>query len=206
MSLQSLARMALPLAYSFMLSACGGNSSSSERDLTLGGLACPDLYDPVCALTQEDAEFQYQTFSNSCYASRDGANVVFGSRCGALENEVSGASQAIIVHESIDQLPEASSDITVLDSEITGDVATLTIEHGGGCGEHRFDLHVAPPFMESWPLQIHGRLTHETDDTCLAAITTAVNIDLLPLKNLYRTSYGDEPGEIMIPQVGLYQF
>lgn len=207
MSLQPLARTALSLICGLILTACGGNSTSSENDALLGGLACPDVYDPVCALTKDDnGHHRYQTFGNGCQAQVRGAKVAFESRCGALENKTSNASQAVIVHDSIGQLPEASTGFTILDSEITDDVAKLIIEHGGGCGEHRFDLHVAPPFMESWPLQIHGRLTHETDDTCLAAITTAVNIDLLPLKNLYRMSYDDGPGEIMIPQVGLYQF
>src|SRR5690606_4043898 len=108
--------------------------------------------------------------SNSCEASNKNAQVSFEGQCDAIEGEITQASQPIIIHSAIDDLPEAASDLTIIDSEIDQHIATITFQHGGGCGEHAINLHVAPPFMESWPLQIHSRLTHQTDDLCKALI------------------------------------
>lgn len=205
---QPFINVMLAITCAVTLVACGGNNTHSENPSRNDNddSACITVYEPVCALSEENGKYRYQTFGNRCVANLENAEVSFEAECGALEDEGSEASQPVIVHESVDQLPENSSGVTVLESEISQDVAQLTVEHSGGCGEHRFDLHVAPPFMESWPLQINARLTHETDDTCEALITTDVSIDLLPLKNLYHMNYDSESGEIQIPHVGLYQF
>ncbi|MDQ2076400.1 hypothetical protein [Marinimicrobium sp. ABcell2] len=207
MNLQPLASTALSLTCGLMLVACGGSSAPSDvYNASDENFACPDVYQPVCGLAGDNGQYRYQTFSNRCFAKLGDAYVSFESACGALEDEVTEVSQPLIVQGGIEQLPESSTSITVLDSEIIQDVAQLTLEHSGGCDVHHFGLNVAPPFMESWPLQIHGRLTHETEDTCEAVVISQVSIDLLPLKNLYRMSYKSESGEIMIPYVGLYQF
>ncbi|WP_157960343.1 hypothetical protein [Marinimicrobium alkaliphilum] len=157
-------------------------------------------------MADDNGEYRYRTFGNTCEATVEDAIVSFQSVCGELEDELAEASRPIVVHDSIEQLPKSSGGVTVLDSEISQDVAELVLEHSGGCDEHRFDLHVAPPFMESWPLQINTRLTHHTEDNCEAVVTTHVSIDLLPLKNLYHLNYNSDSGEIMIPYTGLYQF
>lgn len=38
-----------------------------------GGMACPDVYKPVCGLLADGSK---KTFSNSCYASISGFNIV----------------------------------------------------------------------------------------------------------------------------------
>lgn len=212
MNRQPLRRVVMPLIGVLALVACGGNSNSSESDRgtyssRTDNYACPTVHDPVCALAEKDGQHRYQTFSNSCFAWLEYAKVSFNDSCGALEDKPSTATQPVIVHDTVEQLPKASTSLTVIDSEISQNVATLTLQHNGGCAEDRFDLHVAPPFIESWPLQIQARLTHEIEDTCDATLATnTVKIDLQPLKNLYRMTYDSESGEIMIPPVGLYQF
>lgn len=206
--IQPFLSVTLAITCAVALFACGGSNTHSENRSRHynDDYACITVYEPVCGLIKENEQYRYQTFGNRCVANLESAEISFEADCGALEDKVSEASQPVIVHGSIDQLPENSSGVAVLDSEISQNVAQLTLQHGGGCGAHRFDLHVAPPFMESWPLQINARLTHETEDTCEALIITDVSIDLLPLKNLYHMSYDSESGEILIPHVGLYQF
>ncbi|HEY7884038.1 MAG TPA: hypothetical protein VIC08_03725 [Cellvibrionaceae bacterium] len=193
--------LVLTLALSLNLIGCGGDSDQHKPSW-----ACPTVYAPVCGLVAQGNSFQYQTFSNSCVASNKSAQISFEGQCEALEGQITQASQPIIIHKTIDDLPGAATSLEVVDSEINDHIAAVTVQYGGGCSEHAIHLHVAPPFMESWPLQIHARLTHQTDDSCEALITHTLSIDLLPLKELYHTNYQEDSGEIMIPEIGLYSF
>ena len=81
----------------------------------------------------------------------------------------------------------------VLDSvRIAGDVITLTIEYGGGCNEHEFELHMSPSaFMESMPVQANLFLRHvDFDDPCRAWFRRSISFDLRPVAQQYEISYG----------------
>lgn len=210
MKMQSFLGTTLAVTCAVTLTACGGSTPHPENYTRneVDDSACRTVYEPVCALAKDGNQYRYQTFGNRCAADLDSAEITFESECDALEDKVSEVSQPIVVHNTVTQLP-SSSDATLLDSEISQNVAHLTLEHGGCPGaNYRFELHVAPPFMESWPLQINARLTQQkqSEADCMALMRTDLSIDLLPLKNLYYMNYNSDTGEIFIPYAGLYQF
>ena len=81
--------------------------------------------------------------------------------------------------------------IIVREGTIQGDILTLTVSYGGGCGNHRFTLFWNPSFMESYPVQTNLFLQHDNlGDFCEAIITTAISFDIREIANEYRDVYG----------------
>lgn len=101
------------------------------------------------------------------------------------------------------QVASASSslrfDPAAIDSaSISGDVLTLHVSHGGGCAAHTFALHTAGVFLESLPVQVPARLSHDAaGDRCRALLQQVLRYDLTALRNLYQKAYGGR-GELIL--------
>lgn len=188
------------------LAACDGDDEPGDDVSEEDPIACPGVYDPVCGLTPQADDVQFQTFSNGCVAMVEGARVSFESECRELENQKPKAPSLVVVRNFENGLPDSSSSVELLESVIEGDIATLELRHGGGCADHSFTLNIALPFTESQPLQTNASLTHHTEDTCEALVTTRVEFDLRPLRQVFRQEFQEASGEIFVGDFGLYQF
>lgn len=83
------------------------------------------------------------------------------------------------------------------------DTLRLEIEHGGGCATHRFRLLIGQAFMESEPVQVRARLSHDAaGDVCRALVRPIRRIDLSPLREAYQRAYGVTSGRIVIHLAG----
>ncbi len=92
-----------------------------------------------------------------------------------------------------------SDPLTVESASISGDVLSVTVRFGGGCARHRIALLLGSAFMESFPVQVHARLAHDSGgDMCDALLTRTLTFDLTPLKQRYRSSYGAGAATIVI--------
>lgn len=100
--------------------------------------------------------------------------------------------------------------VVVREGTITGNVLTLTVSRGGGCGDHAYKLYWSPAFMESYPVQTNLFLQHvNLGDFCEAFITTQGSFDIREIAERYAAGYGgfddiilnvygyfeDEPGD-----------
>lgn len=93
---------------------------------------------------------------------------------------------------------------TIDSATIADDALTIVARFGGGCRDHIFALLLGRAFMESHPVQIHARLSHNArGDACDALITKTWTFDLTRLKERYRASYGRAPATIVINLNGL---
>ena len=82
---------------------------------------------------------------------------------------------------------------------IEGDLLQLTVSYSGGCEEHVFELIGTKNFMESEPVQVNIRLSHNANnDPCDALITEELIFNLSPLKEAWQDAYQQESGTIII--------
>lgn len=73
----------------------------------------------------------------------------------------------------------------MLPATIEGDILTLKVKYGGGCGVHRFELRTHA--LEEGTLQFW--LIHEVeDDPCKAFVRKDLQFDLSPLKDRFNGS------------------
>lgn len=94
--------------------------------------------------------------------------------------------------------------VTIEAAAISKDQLQLTVRFGGGCARHRIALLLGRAFMESFPVQIQARLSHDAGgDACDALITRQLAFDLSPLRQRYRNSYGPGAATIIINLSGL---
>ena len=78
-----------------------------------------------------------------------------------------------------------------MSAQVTGDILTITIQHSGGCMEHIMEVYVLDAFLESYPPQADCYIYHDDPgDPCDAIVPTTDGFDLLPLADLYISSYG----------------
>ena len=82
--------------------------------------------------------------------------------------------------------------------EISGDVARIDIEHGGGCGQHVYRICWDGAFLESFPVQTRLSVQHRGDDPCDAIIRETLLIDLGNLRDAYRRAYQTRSGTISV--------
>lgn len=86
--------------------------------------------------------------------------------------------------------PVPSDDVTVDLSYIEEYTLTLVMSYGGGCQTHDFSVCFEPSFLESDPVQMRLRLTHDAhDDACLAIGSTTQRFDLHGIAAMYEDTY-----------------
>ncbi|MEP1094905.1 MAG: hypothetical protein ABJG78_07320 [Cyclobacteriaceae bacterium] len=90
------------------------------------------------------------------------------------------------------------SEMLINNAEIESDILTLSIQYGGGCGEIDYDLYTSGLFMESNPVQLEVVLSFEDNDTCEALITKDLSFDLEPVATLWKDSYQEASGTVIV--------
>ena len=93
--------------------------------------------------------------------------------------------------------PRASDRFDLLDARIKGDSLLLSVQYGGGCAEHTFEL-VAGPMLKSLPPQQLLDVSHDAHgDNCRALLQTKLQFDL--------TAYRGSPRGITVIKIGDYE-
>jgi hypothetical protein len=101
---------------------------------------------------------------------------------------------------------EIDADATLLPSSaIDGDVLTATVEHGGGCREHRYSLCYVPMIFTSNPPLVNLRLRHDDGgDACDAHLTQTTRFDLKPLAEYVAPYVQDAENGLVRTNFGMY--
>lgn len=77
-------------------------------------------------------------------------------------------------------LSTSSFAATVKGAKIIGDQLIVNVRHGGGCGDHKYDLKLEGCF-ESMPVQCNAKLIHKSNDPCEAIISREAKFSLKKL-------------------------
>lgn len=105
-----------------------------------------------------------------------------------------------------DPLPASDPVDGNLRSLIVGDTLTLVVRYGGGCSTHDFTVCYDEGFRESYPVQTTIRLIHDAHgDSCLAAFTKTLKVELSPLAASFEAMYQAQGG-LISTNFGLYAF
>lgn len=89
--------------------------------------------------------------------------------------------------------------IAIDSARVDGDTLAVSVRHGGGCGNHTYQLVIGSTWMESFPVQVGARIAHDANhDSCRALIVRHLRMSLRPLKDAYRASYRQEHGSVTI--------
>lgn len=174
---------------------------------------CTADYSPVCAkqsaniqcVTTPCPDHEYRTFSNACVANKAKATISFDGDCGGLEDALAFADEPVkMVTLLVDT--QTGAPFKLIKADISDDVANLTLQYSGGCGEHDFDLNIAQQLQPGTPATALAKLTHTSSDNCDALITREHSFDLLPLREFYRRQFGQQAGAVNISGIGTYSF
>lgn len=133
------------------------------------------------------------------------AGAAAGCRAGPVEPDPAallqapgGIAEALVV-ETHDARRWPADAYELVEASVDGDVLTLQVRYGGGCREHRFALVVTRLFMESHPVQVPARLSHDAGgDLCRALLQETLRFDLGPVKRAYQDTYGTGPDVISL--------
>lgn len=141
--------------------------------------------------------------------------LLFGLGCGTDGSAGLGPSEALL-SDDLDEgrgrvvlvrdasargLP--SDPITIGEVSFDGDTIQIEVSFGGGCAEHRLQLVAETTWMESWPVQVFARVTHDAnDDPCDAVLQGTLRFDLSPLKRMYQQAYQTPTGKIALQIAG----
>ena len=96
----------------------------------------------------------------------------------------------VIITENADAPRWPSDPVTVNSAAVRGDSLELSVSFGGGCRDHTFLLLSDAAWMESYPVQVGVKLSHDArSDSCKALVTRVLRFDLTPLKQAYNAAY-----------------
>lgn len=105
----------------------------------------------------------------------------------------------IVITPNADDPRWPSDAVTIQGFAIKGDSLELAVSYGGGCRDHAFVLLADAAWMESYPVQVGVRLSHEAnDDACDAMMSRVLRFDLAPLRAAYASSYQAANGIIRL--------
>lgn len=95
---------------------------------------------------------------------------------------------------------QAKDPIDLAGARIDGDELVLSLQHGGGCAEHRYSLcWSGQAFLESEPVQVQLVPWHDAGgDMCEALVRLEQRFDLAPL----RQAHGQEHATIVLQVSG----
>jgi|LakMenEpi03Aug12_release.lakeMendotaPanAssembly.Ray.scaffolds.fasta_scaffold19064_9 hypothetical protein len=89
-------------------------------------------------------------------------------------------SELMTIHGDLKyEWPGSTDPFDVLETRIKGDTLTVTVQYGGGCEPHDFQMYQNMRWMKSMPPQLNLFLEHESNnDMCRALITQDLHFDL----------------------------
>lgn len=190
-----------------------GECGKTEGQIVEGSLPgiCTAIYDPVCGKHDENIvcittpcpSHKYQTFGNQCNANFAQASTVFTGECGSLDGVLVDGEPPV---HMVDELPTTGKTVTIVESSIDGDILTVTLGYSG-CSAQHFQFFAGKSFLETNPVQAEVVFKPLVEDECEAYFTTQFHYDLLPLKAVWQSGYGNTSGEIILRGgLGSYQF
>jgi hypothetical protein len=89
-------------------------------------------------------------------------------------------SELMTIHGDLRyEWPGSTDPFDILSTKVSGDTLTVTVQYGGGCEPHDFQMHQNMRWMKSMPPQLNLYLEHESNnDMCRAMITQDLHFDL----------------------------
>lgn len=113
-----------------------------------------------------------------------------------------GRGRVVLVRDA--SAPELPADpLTIGGVSFEGDTIEIEVSFGGGCAEHRLQLVAETTWMESYPVQVFARVTHDAhNDPCDAVLHGTLRFDLTPLRRMYQRSYQTATGKIALQIAG----
>lgn len=175
----------------------------------------------------ESCECEYDASQYDPSSCNEGVCTPFGSLetgCGgtggiAFDDDIPGAdpfvvSQIVPCERAVPRLGEGSPG-RVLDAKLIGDELSLTLEHEGGCADHRFGLCFAdnsywgyPDEFEEGVRTMQVQVAHDrVDDVCGQLVTTTQTFEISPAVEVYTQRMEDvglERGDRMLFDVWSY--
>jgi hypothetical protein len=96
-----------------------------------------------------------------------------------------------------------SDPLAIDKASVDGDTLAVSVSHGGGCAQHSYQLVIARIWMESNPVQVPARISHDAHgDNCKALLRKDLRISLVPLADAYRAAYRQTHGSVSIRLTG----
>ncbi len=110
----------------------------------------------------------------------------------------SWAGQVIIASDTDD--PQWPTDpVTIHNAAVRGDSLEFEVSFGGGCRDHTFLLLSDGAWMESNPVQVGLKLSHDArGDNCKALVSRTLRFDLTPLRVAYNAAYQTTTGTLRL--------
>jgi hypothetical protein len=122
----------------------------------------------------------------------------------------SSGGSAVLANEPDPKWP--SDPLAISNASVVGDTLVVAVENGGGCAAHTYQLVVSRAWMESLPVQVAARVSHDAHgDLCKALIRRELRFSLTPVAETYRAAYQQQHGTVAIRLAGssselLYSF
>ena len=102
---------------------------------------------------------------------------------------VTPTAAGVRIVESAD--PGPADPFEVVGYSLDGDILKIDVSYSGGCETHEFVGLVGSAIGESFPVQMWGRIAHDDrNDPCDSIVQGTISLDLSPIRELYRGSYG----------------
>jgi hypothetical protein len=80
--------------------------------------------------------------------------------------------------------------LKVLEQYISGDYLILKVQYSGGCKEHEIKVYTTGALIKTNPPQAEFFISHNANnDGCEALITKELKINLIELRNFYKTNF-----------------
>jgi hypothetical protein len=108
-------------------------------------------------------------------------------------------SGQVVIAEDTDAPQWPSDPVTIMTAEVMGDSLELVVNYGGGCRDHSFLLLSDAAWMESNPVQVGVKLSHDAKgDSCEALLSRMLRFDLMPLTIAYNNAYQVTSGTLRL--------
>ena len=93
--------------------------------------------------------------------------------------------------------------LTIESAQIKADTLIASVVHGGGCRDHDYRIVVSTIWMESFPVQVPARISHNANgDLCKALLRRELRVSLAPLAQAYRDAYQQTKGSVVLRLAG----
>ena len=126
-----------------------------------------------------------------------GALLVLVTGCQRSQEVVASDFESTSDSHAEENASKASDHFELLDAKIEGDSLLLSVQYGGGCAEHTFEL-MAGPMLKSLPPKQLLEISHDAHgDNCRALLQTKIQFDLTP--------YRGSPRGITVIKIGDYE-
>jgi hypothetical protein len=116
---------------------------------------------------------------------------------------LSAAGAGSIVLGDPDDSRWPADPLTIEAAQIKADTLVATVVHGGGCRDHEYQVVVSTAWMESFPVQVPAKISHNANgDVCKALLRREVRVSLAPLAQAYRDAYRQTHGSVALRLAG----